>query len=81
MKRIRSACILQTLVFSQRPELGLTKDQAQRANREEFERYKSQLDHSRTKYLIVDESEEENGSIVVRVKKQYNGTSDVSEYF
>lgn len=41
MKRVKSACILQTLVFMQK----------------------------------------EDGSIIVRVRKQYNDKADVSEYF
>ena len=32
-------------------------------------------------YQIVSEEEQEDGSIVVRVRKQYNEKADVSEYF
>lgn len=32
-------------------------------------------------YQIVSEEEQEDGSIVVRVRKQYNEKVDVSEYF
>ncbi|MBR3818593.1 MAG: hypothetical protein IKJ41_05520 [Clostridia bacterium] len=32
-------------------------------------------------YKIVDTVEQEDGSVVVRVRKQYNDKSDVSEYF
>ncbi len=81
MKRIRSAAIFQTVVFSQKPDLGFSRDRLLRLNREEFDRYKTALDRARTKYVIVAESEEPDGSIVVRVKKQYNNTADVSEYF
>ncbi len=81
MKRVKAACILQTLVFSQKPELGLSVEQAKQLNHNEIAHYKEMLDRSRTRYSIVDEAEQEDGSVVVRVKKQYNDKADVSEYF
>lgn len=81
MKRVRAACILQTLVFSQKPELGLSLEQTKKINRQEVEHYKETLNRAKTRYIIVDETEEPDGSVVVHVKKQYNDTADVSEYF
>ncbi len=81
MKRVKAACILQTLVFSQKPELGFSKERALQVNKEEVEHYKQLLDRAKTRYLIVYEAEQPDGSVVVHVKKQYNDTSDVSEYF
>ncbi len=81
MKRVRAACISQTLVFGQRPELALTKDQAHAINQEEYDNYKALLAKTNTRHVILDELVEEDGSIVVRIKKQYNDTTDVSEYF
>ncbi len=81
MKRVKAACIMQTLVFSQKPELGYTPDQALKYNREEYRKYVELLEHTRTRYVIVDETEFSDGSLQVHVKKQYNETSDVSEYF
>ncbi|MDO4618498.1 MAG: hypothetical protein Q4B31_03135 [Clostridia bacterium] len=81
MKRVKAACILQTLVFSQKPEMGYSKERALRYNKEEVEHYKQTLERTRTKYIIVDESEQEDGSIIVHVKKQYTAKADVSEYF
>lgn len=81
MKRVKSACIFQTLVFSQKPDLDLGKERALKLNREEFKRYKATLDRSRTRYQMDDAVEQEDGSIVVRVRKQYNDRTDVSEYF
>lgn len=81
MKRVQSGCILQTLIFAQKEELGYTKEQALRVNREEFEHYKLLLDRSHTRHQIVSEAEREDGSLVVRVRKQLNGRTDVSEYF
>ena len=81
MKRVKAACILQTLVFSQKPEMGYSKESALKINQEEIERYKKTLERVRTKYQIVDTAEQEDGSIIVHVKKQYNDRVDVSEYF
>ncbi len=81
MKRVKSACIMQTLVFSQRPELGLSAESARAINLEEIEHYKQALERAKTRYVIVDVSNQEDGSVIVRVKKQYNDTADVSEYF
>lgn len=81
MKRVKAACILQTLVFSQKPEMGYSKESALRINQEEIERYKKNLERTRTKYQIVDTVEQSDGSVILRVRKQYNDRTDVSEYF
>ncbi len=81
MKRVKAACISQTLVFSQKEDAGYGRERALKINREEFEHYKSTLERSKVRYVIVDETEQDDGSLVVRVKKQYNDKADVSEYF
>ena len=81
MKRVKSACILQTLVFAQKPELGLSKERALKINHEEFDHYKASLERAKTKYQIDSASDQEDGSLIVRVRKQYNDKADVSEYF
>ncbi len=81
MKRVKTACILQTLVFSQKPEMGYSKESALKINQEEIERYKKNLERTRTKYQIVDTVEQSDGSVILRVRKQYNDRTDVSEYF
>lgn len=81
MKRVKAACIFQTLVFAQKPELGFSKEKALKMNHEEFEHYKATLENVRTRYQIDDTVEQEDGSLVVKVRKQYNDKTDVSEYF
>ena len=81
MKRVKAACILQTLVFAQKSETGYNKDRALAINKEELEHYKATLERAKTRYQIVDTVEQEDGSIVVHVRKQYNDKADVSEYF
>ena len=46
---------------------------------QECEKYKNQLEKSGTKYRILSETKNEDGSIVIEIKKQYN-TSPVGEY-
>ncbi len=81
MKRIKAACILQTLIFSQKPEMEYSKEEALKINHAEIEHYKAMLERARTRYVIVDEAEQEDGSIIIHVKKQYSDKADVSEYF
>lgn len=81
MRRIRAACILQTLIFVQKPDAGYSKEQALQANLEEFEQYKRKLQDAKIRYQIVDVAERKDGSVVVHVRKQYNEIVDVTEYF
>lgn len=81
MKRVKAACILQTLVFLQKEDCGFSREQILSLNRQEVRRYKLSLEQTRTRYQIVSEEEQPDGSILVRVRKQYNDKADVSEYF
>lgn len=81
MKRVKAACIFQTLVFSQKEDCGLSREQILHLNRQEVSRYRQSLDRTRTRYQIDSEDEQEDGSILVRVRKQYNDKADVAEYF
>lgn len=81
MKRVKAACILQTLIFMQKDGLGLSRDRILAMNKDEVEKYKQSLERTNTKHVIVDELEQDDGSIVVHVKKQYSTTADVGEYF
>ena len=81
MKRVKAACILQTLVFMQKEDCGLSKASILETNRREIENYKKTLERTHTRYQIISEDPQEDGSIIVRVRKQYNDKADVSEYF
>ena len=81
MKRIKSAAILQTLVFSQKEEAALAPEEALRLNQAEFEHYKLTLERTRTRHQITDVQQQPDGSILVHVRKQYNTKADVDEYF
>ena len=81
MKRVKAACILQTLVFMQKDDCGLSKNSILETNRREVENYKRTLERSNTRYQIISQEEQEDGSILVHVRKQYNDKAHVDEYF
>lgn len=78
MKRIQAACIIQTLHFMLKEGVG--HDYAVALVKEEVEKYKKQLEKSHTKYKILSETTQEDGSVVIEIKKQYT-TSPVGNYF
>lgn len=77
MKRIKSACICQSLHFILKEDVERTY--AQRLVREEVEHYKKAMDRKNTKYKILEEQVQEDGSIMLKVIKQYN-QSPVGDY-
>lgn len=77
MKRILAACITQTLHF--RLKEGETGEYARRAVKEEVRKYKEGLEKGRTKFHILSEEEQPDGSVIIEIKKQYN-TSPVGNY-
>ena len=81
MKRVKAGCILQTLVFLQKEDCGFSKESQLRYNREEVEKYKKDLEKNKTRYQIVSVEERDDSSIIVRIRKQLNNRTDVSEYF
>ncbi|MBQ6105348.1 MAG: hypothetical protein IJL03_05315 [Lachnospiraceae bacterium] len=77
MKRVKAACICQTLHFMLKDDLG--HDYAVKLVKEEVEKYKASLDKDRTKYKIVSEETQSDGSVMIKIIKQYN-TSPVGDY-
>ena len=77
MKRVKAACICQTLHFMLKEDVG----QAYGENlvKQEVEQYKKGLEHNQTKYKILEEERQPDGSILVKVIKQYN-SSPVGNY-
>lgn len=77
MKRIKAACLQQTVHFQLKDDLS--HDVAVEAVRVEYERYRRQLDQARTQYKILEEQTQSDGSIIIKIKKQYN-TTPVGDY-
>ncbi len=77
MKRIKAACICQTLHFMLKEDLE--HNWAVSMVKQEVERYKKGLERNRTLYKILEETEQPDGSVIIKVIKQYN-TSPVGDY-
>ena len=73
MKRVKAACICQTLHFMLKDDLG--HDYAVKLVKEEVEKYKASLDKNRTKYKIVSEETQSDGSVMIKIIKHYNSIS------
>lgn len=77
MKRIKAACICQTLHFQLKEDMDHAY--AVRAVQEEVAHYKSQMDRNSTQYKILEETTQPDGSILLKLIKQYN-QSPVGDY-
>ena len=81
MKRVKSGCILQTLVFLQKEDCGFSAEVQLKYNLEEVEKYKKELERNKTRYQILEVTPQADSSVIVRVRKHLNDKTDVSEYF
>lgn len=77
MKRVKAACITQTLHFLLKEDVG--HDYAVKLVEEEVMKYKNQLNRNKTQYKILSEEVQADGSVLMEIKKQYN-TSPVGSY-
>lgn len=77
MKRVKAACICQTLHFMLKDDIA--HDQAVKFVEQEVDQYIKTLERNRTQYKIVDQSVQSDGSIIMKVIKQYNA-SPVGDY-
>lgn len=68
---------MQTLHFLLKEDVG--HDYALKLVAEEVKKYKEQLIRNKTQYKILSEQTQEDGSILLEIKKQYN-TSPVGQY-
>lgn len=77
MKRVKAACITQTLHFLLKEDVG--HEYAVKLVNDEVKKYKEGLDKNKTKYKILSEETQADGSVIIEIKKQYN-TSPVGNY-
>ena len=76
MKRVKAACICQTLHFMLKDDSG---EYAKKLVKEDVAHYKQTLARNRTQYRIVEEAEQPDGSVIIKVIKQYN-SSPIGDY-
>lgn len=77
MKRVKAACICQTLHFMLKEDVEHAL--AVKLVQDEVAHYKKTLERNRTLYKIVEETAQPDGSIMLKVIKQYN-SSPVGSY-
>lgn len=77
MKRIKAACITQTLHFLLKEDVS--GDYAKKLVTEEVKKYKDSLNKNKTQYKIISEETQADGSVIIEIKKQYN-TSPIGHY-
>ena len=77
MKRVKAACICQTLHFMLKEDVA--HDWAVKQIEQDVEQYKKTLERNRTQYKIVEQTTQPDGSIMLKVIKQYN-SSPVGDY-
>lgn len=77
MRRIKEACITQTLHFLSKEDTG--HDYAAKLVSEEVKKYKEKLDKNKTQYKILSEKTQTDGSVIIEIMKQYN-ISPVGHY-
>ena len=71
MRRIKAACLEQTVQFLLKD--GVDRQSAQAMMEQEYAEYKENLQRSKTRYRILEEMRQPDGSLVIRIIKQYNG--------
>lgn len=71
MKRIISACLEQTIRFDRNNGTNPQED---------YEIYLKKLERKNTKYKVMDTQKEDDGSLIIKIKKQHN-TYSTEGYF
>jgi len=77
MKRVKAACIVQTLHFMLKEDEA--HEYAVKLVKEDVKRYKEQLDRKKTQYKILSQETLTDGSVMIEIKKQYS-TSPMGKY-
>ncbi len=77
MKRILAACLCQLIHFSTSAKLPFEEEK--KAVQEEYLDYKLNLDRTLTKYKILKELPQKDGSLIIEIRKEY-AMSPVGSY-
>lgn len=68
MKMVQYACLNQTIHFKLNNDIP--KDEAIKEVEKEYESYKLLLKNNKTNHKIISENRQDDGSIIIKVKKQ-----------
>ena len=77
MKRIKAACLEQTIHFQLKD--GISAELAKQQVLQEYESYKGQMDCHKIQYKVIEVAEQPDGSLIIKIKKQ-NNTQPVGNY-
>ena len=69
MKMISDACICQTMIF--KPKENIERTEAIKLMMKEANDYKEFLDRIQTPYKVIEERIDENGSVIIELRKKY----------
>lgn len=72
MKRVKAACITQTLHFMLKEDAD--HDYAVKLVSGEVKKYKDQLNRNKVQYKILSEETQADGSVIMEIKKQYSSS-------
>ena len=78
MKRIKAACIIQTIHFINKDVSG--GDYSKRKVQEEIRRYKYKMDREKTRYKIISEEVQEDGSVLMEIVREYSYRKSTGHY-
>ncbi len=70
MKRVKAACICQTLQFSQNEDI--LPEYAEKMIKGMVSKYKKDLERKRVQYKVISEETQPDGSVILVIIKQYN---------
>ena len=70
MKRVQSACLCQTLHFLLKD--GTEQQEAVQQIHAEVEQYFKKLQRTSTKYKVLEQTTQPDGSVIIKIIKQYN---------
>lgn len=78
MKRIKAACLLQTVHFQIND--GMASEYNKQAIQKEYESYKQAMSKRNVKFKILEEQVQPDGSLIIKIQKQ-NNQQAVGDYF
>lgn len=78
MKRIKAACITQTIHFINKDANG--SEDSKRKVQDEIKRYKYRMDRERTKYKVISEEVQGNGSVIMEIVREYGNNKPTGHY-
>jgi len=77
MKRVKAACITQTVHFTNKDEnTRYSKKKVQ----EEIKRYKLRMNREKTRYKIISEEVQEDGSVVMEIVRECGNRTPIGNY-